>query len=358
MESKAASLRIEALQCLTICLAGTDTKAFWDLMMMYFGSESYKDNVWGFIDPKSCVARPLDLESTDEESEEEEGETEGATASTSAAAPKPVIPHSAKIIRVDVCPIDEAARMYPADEKSYSSTGVPKHLIAEWEAKTSGSSGASMYTCVHPKCDPPFIAKGGTTSLFTHVRRHHLGVCLACLYCPHKLFYSATGWRDHMRGNHSGVPWFCAEVDIPEEAEAAQMLSQLQADPTSLRDAAQHHDPEVAATMPSSTDQPGIKDEPPEEETDYMETVYDDDQEDDPLDEEPEIRQDIEFLPTDTVERPEPPTPTHGHFYGGLAPWVADQDPSLDMQIQYRVYHADTVTDSAPPSRKPKEDPE
>ena len=108
-------------------------------------------------------------------------ETEGATASTSAAAPKPVIPRSAKVIRVDVCPIDEAARMYPVDEKSYSSTSFPKHLIAEREAKTSGSSGASMYTCVHPKCDPPFIAKGGTTSLFTHVRRHHLGVCLVCL---------------------------------------------------------------------------------------------------------------------------------------------------------------------------------
>ena len=194
MESKAASLRIEALQCLTICLAGADTNAFWDLMMMYFGSASDKDEVWGFIDPKSRVARPLDLESTDKESgEEEEGETEGATASTSATAPKPVIPRSAKVFRADVCPIDEAAHMYPSDEKSYSSTGVPKHLIAEREAKTSGSSGTSMYTCVHPKCDPPFIAKGGTTSLFTHVRRHHLGVCLACLYCPHKLFYSATG---------------------------------------------------------------------------------------------------------------------------------------------------------------------
>ena len=91
-----------------------------------------------------------------------------------------------------------------------------------------------------------------------------------------------------------------------------------------------------------------------------METVYDDDddEEDNPLDKEPEIKQDIEFLPTASVERPEPPTPSHGHVYGGLAPRVADRNPSLDMQIRYWVHHADTVTDSAPPPKKPKEDPE
>ena len=110
--------------------------------------------MWGFIDPMSRVARPLDLDSTYGESEGEEGEgedeIEGATASTSTATPKQIIPRSAKVVRVDVCPIDQAAHMYPSDEKSYSSTGMPKHLIAEWEAKTSGSSGASMYTCGVP----------------------------------------------------------------------------------------------------------------------------------------------------------------------------------------------------------------
>ena len=93
MESRAASLLTEALQCLTICLAGTDTKGFWDLLVTNFGAESNKDDVWGFIDPKSRVARPLDLESTDGESEEEgDQEPDGAKASTSTADVKPIIP--------------------------------------------------------------------------------------------------------------------------------------------------------------------------------------------------------------------------------------------------------------------------
>ena len=118
------------------------------------------------------------------------------------------------------------------------------------------------------------------------------------------------------------------------------MLSQLQANPTSLSDAAQHQEATVAATMPTSTDQSEVKEEPPEEDTDYVDTLYDDDdQEDNPLDEELETQQDIEFPPDDTVEHPKPPIPNYGHVYGGLAPQAAAQGPSLDRQIRYRVYH-------------------
>ena len=59
MESRAASLRIEALQCLTICLAGTDTKGFWDLLVTYFGAESDKDEVLGiYRSQESCGPPP------------------------------------------------------------------------------------------------------------------------------------------------------------------------------------------------------------------------------------------------------------------------------------------------------------
>ena len=71
MESRAVSLRVEALQCMTIALAGTDTKHFWDTMTTFFGAASDKEDVWDFVDPVSRVARPLDLESTDDEEEED-----------------------------------------------------------------------------------------------------------------------------------------------------------------------------------------------------------------------------------------------------------------------------------------------
>ena len=375
MESRAASLRIEALQCLTICLAGTDTKGFWDLLVTYFGAESDKDEVWGFIDPKSRVARPLDLESTDGESEEEgDQEPDGAKASTSTADVKPIIPRSAKVVRTDVCPIDQAVRMYPASEKSCTSTGIPNNLIAERDSKTTGASGASMYTCVHPECDPPFIAKGGNAPLFTHIRRHHVGICLECLYCPHKLFYSSVGWKDHMRAKHQGVPWYRSDVQVPEEREAAHLLTQLQADPSSLSKSAKRHESAVSALMPTIPEQPPIKTEAldAEEEGEYVETVDDDEWEDDPLEEGgdyiPSSQQvtedkdkdkdkdpdDIAFPPEDTTERPEPPPPAYGHVYAGLAPRAAALFPAHEHQIRHRVYHPDPESESAPPPKKPK----
>ena len=260
--------------------------------------------------------------------------------------------------------------MYPASEKSCSSTGIPKDLIAERDSKTTGTSGASMYTCVHPECNPPFITKGGTAPLFTHIRRHHLGICLECLYCPHKLFYSSVGWKDHMRAKHHGVPWYRSDVQIPEEKEAAQLLTQLQADPSSLSKSAKCHESAVSALMPTIPGQPPIKTETldVEEEGGYVETVDDDEWEDDPLEEGEEYippsqqatedkdkdPEDIAFPPEDTTERPEPPPPTYGHVYGGLAPQASALLPAHEHQIRYSVYHPDFESESAPPPKKPK----
>ena len=132
VESRAASLRVEALQCLTVALAGTDTKNFWNVMTTFYGAESDRDEVWNFIDPASRVARPLDIESTDNETEEEEEATgTEAVASTSQATPakaKTPAPRSAKVQWKDVCSLEEAIRVYPENEKSLHFTGIPLHL--------------------------------------------------------------------------------------------------------------------------------------------------------------------------------------------------------------------------------------
>ena len=67
LESKANALRKEALQCLTVALAGSDTKKFWDLLTTYFGANHTgdQDDVWDFIDAAPPIPRPLPLTDTE-----------------------------------------------------------------------------------------------------------------------------------------------------------------------------------------------------------------------------------------------------------------------------------------------------
>ena len=83
LEGKAAALRKEALQHLTIALAGTDTKELFSLLTMFFGKGTDVDP-FSFIDGAPLIKRPLDL--TDTESETEGGGGED-TASVSSRAP-------------------------------------------------------------------------------------------------------------------------------------------------------------------------------------------------------------------------------------------------------------------------------
>ena len=72
LEGRANSLRKEALQCLTLALAGSDTRAFWDLLTTYFGTnpQAGKDeDPWNFIDGAPAILPPLPLTDTDTEDE-------------------------------------------------------------------------------------------------------------------------------------------------------------------------------------------------------------------------------------------------------------------------------------------------
>ena len=214
---------------MTVALAGTNTKGLWDLLTSFFGTAEDKEDVWDFIDPKSRVARPLDLESTDGEEDQGEVSQETAVASTSkVGVTKEAVPRSIKVSRMDVCPLDKAIRIYPADPKHLSASGIPSHLLSSRESRTSGTSGASLYNCVHPDCEPVFVAKGGPTALHNHIRRHHLGMCLACPYCSDRFYYAASGWKTHMEKFHQNLPWYKSNFQPSEEVQAAAMLQQAE----------------------------------------------------------------------------------------------------------------------------------
>ena len=42
----------------------------------------------------------------------------------------------------------------------------------------------------------------------THVRRVHLGIALACRFCPNKVWWQAHYWLLHMRDTHSEMPLY------------------------------------------------------------------------------------------------------------------------------------------------------
>ena len=91
-----------------------------------------------------------------------------------------------------------------------------------------------MYLCRHELCqDVPYYAQS-TAGLYSHVRRKHLGMVVACPYCPKKLYWNTKGWATHMEKFHPDVPHYGHQV-ANEPEMAAALLSQVEANPDALK---------------------------------------------------------------------------------------------------------------------------
>ena len=388
LESRAASLRREGLQCLTLALAGTNSKGLWDMLMSFFGTEADKDDVWSYIDPKSKVARPLDLESTDGE-EEEDDKVDEATASTSTAeTPKVSIPRAPQVVRQDVCSLEEAIRVYPTDPKTLISTGIPPHLLVKREAKTSGASGASIYQCKHPECSPVFISKGGPAGLYSHLRRHHLGMCLVCPYHSDKLYWAAGGWKSHMEKLHPSVPWYRSQLYESEEQQAARMVVKATQNPTALSEEALRHDTAIQDSLEVKLEVPTedvseVKTEIPaedmggefeegeegllDEEEDVSDSVLEEKEEpttDQTIStqaetqDEPET-EDIDFPEETSVTHLRRVAPTPQYMYASRAVPPGAPTPPGGVEIRYRIgdWDESLEEETDPPTKRPRLDP-
>ena len=237
LEGKAAALRKEALQHLTVALAGTDTKELFTLLVTFFGRGTEVDP-FSFLDAAPLIKRPLDLTDTESEPDAEVASTSTAasasaepTASTSASSTTPAptkkpIKIRQKVSYADKCSdVQEAIGFLPEEADNLHNTGVP----SLFQVRRSGKNdrGTSLYACPHPECsDPPYI--GDIAGCGSHVRRVHLGHCVSCPYCPDKKYYNADGWRRHMKEKHNKVPWYSTEIRDPPaataEAEPAPVL--------------------------------------------------------------------------------------------------------------------------------------
>ena len=224
LEGKAAALRKEGLQHLTIALAGSDTRELFTLLVTFFGRGTEVDP-FSFIDATPLIKRPLDLTDTESESDTDAASTSTAASalteptastSTSPATPAPAkkrIRIRQKVSYPDKCSdVQEAIGFLPEEAGSLHNTGVPSLFQVRRVGKND--RGTSLYSCPHPECsDPPYT--GDISGCGSHVRRVHLGHCVSCPYCPDKKYYNADGWRRHMKEKHSKVPWYSSEIRGP-----------------------------------------------------------------------------------------------------------------------------------------------
>ena len=302
MESHPAGLRLEALQHLTIALAGVDCRELFTLLVTFFGRGSeFQGNPFNYLDGAPKIHPPLDITDTDTD--------DGTSAVGEEAVPSPQVPLSEsqiittapapvvptppqreplvksrpKMTYVDkVLDISMAQGFLPEDKDSLHNTGIPQ----TYAVRRSGSSskGRSLYLCpFRDQCsNPPY--SGDIASMGSHVRHHHLGHCIQCPYDGNR-FYNGTGWWDHMSSKHECAPWYHSQLGIDSQLPPTFFEA---TNPSSTVTAMEEP---VETTVP--VPDPSVSDVP---EADTLEFV-------------PSIE---EELPDDPVAGPEPPSTKQG----------------------------------------------
>ena len=229
LESRAAALRLEALQHMTVAMAGVDCRELFSLMTAFFGQgTNFANDPFNFLDGAPSIRPPLDLTDTDSDREEEKAGKSDQPASASVPAASEVAPSASqgpvdileprdppvkskpKVQYADKVPsLAQTRGFFPADPDSLHNTGI----LPNYHVKRAGSSkkGRSIYVCPYEsECStPPYT--GDIASAGSHVRRHHLGHSVVCPYCG-LCFYNAAGWKVHMLSKHAGMPLYGSEV--------------------------------------------------------------------------------------------------------------------------------------------------
>ena len=220
MESRALTLKQEALECLSIGMGGTPAAALWDEITgafvlhteqtphpysEYSGAPPDKDP-FDTVDPAPPIGRPLGYEfgaspgfkPVDHLSAALNQLQLGVQVSPPSHLPGPLlVPDSAAApcdpdqIKVSaaiqqhddrdvpsIMPIKQAALAYPVDAKTTSATGVPARYLSQ--RLTAISPTNSLYACTFGGCDLIFKQLAG---IYNHLRRCHLGVAIGCYYC-------------------------------------------------------------------------------------------------------------------------------------------------------------------------------
>ena len=149
------ALKKEALQHITIALAGTDTLGLFQLLTMFFGTGEADEDPFNFLDGALLIKQPLPL--TSESSDDEEvPASQPTTSQPSASTSAPRVPRVKKQTFEDHCDLNEAIIMLPK-KKSLHETGIPDDMLPSRDKVHHTAKGGSLYLCKHPKCaDRPY----------------------------------------------------------------------------------------------------------------------------------------------------------------------------------------------------------
>ena len=223
---------------MTVALAGSDTKNFWNLMTAYFGTSQKmegEDDPWHFLDAAPAIPDPLPLTETD--TEDEAGSVKSAPPAP-AAKPTGTAKHKPQVslqkdLLDDLCGPKQAVRMYPASVDTLKETGIPANLQVKHEQRTT-SKGRSVYHRLHDKCQMPTFWAQSLAGLYSHVRQKHLGIMITCPYCPDKLYWKSKGWKSHIDHNHKSLPAYGSALQ-DEAAVAKEMLASMEKQASSVK---------------------------------------------------------------------------------------------------------------------------
>ena len=224
LEVRAARLRFEGLQHMTVAVAGVDCRELMVLLTTFFGQgTAFTQDPFAFLDGAPKIRPPLDLTDTNDTDEEGGGDagsqvsvvastsTTGTPAVSTSEQRQPKTKTKSKAQYQDkVDDIAATKGFLPVDAQTLHNTGIP----VSYHVKRSGSSGKgrSLYVCSYSdECSsPPYV--GDLPSAASHVRKHHLGHSIVCPYCGAR-YYNANGWRDHMGAKHARLPWYGGQLN-------------------------------------------------------------------------------------------------------------------------------------------------
>ena len=162
LEEKAARLKQEGLGKIKIALAGCNTSSLLETLEGAFGSTDQENISIASI------------------SEVKERAKEDIPSSPSTLSPAESGPVGAELV-------------FPTQAICLVIAGIPESLLP-----LCGSEAQSRYRCQFTDCTQIFLQKAAAC---THVRRDHLNVALACLYCsgrdnPKMQWFSTSAWEN------------------------------------------------------------------------------------------------------------------------------------------------------------------
>ena len=227
VEERAIRMRRDALQTLKAGLAGTATTRILDVLEAAFGVAEAEDEV-PEIQPTPAEATEENLPATafiakDETSAPNTRSKRKAKDQLSGASKrKSTVPAKSGPI-----PIDDAVPFFPtaAQKANYLHIGVDPKYIGQREG--SQFSKMVIYQCYYARRqrelgETPAECNEITQNkaqMSTHIRRFHLGHCIACFICPDKRWWSSLEWKKHMKEKHADLPedaWYLQETAIVE----------------------------------------------------------------------------------------------------------------------------------------------